>query len=192
MNTHNPRFCNFLRSRSWLRDRRRDPNKETSIPHRREGPMKIAIAIALAVFCARCVAQSPGKAEVFSSTQLRDQLSQLAQRAKSGGSGGLTLGEYGTHVLMLSERTASGNAEIHAHFDDVMLVMEGNATLTTGGDVIDGHTRSNGETSGSGIRNGATQSISAGDLVHIPAGTPHQLLIAPGVTYSALVIKVKE
>jgi mannose-6-phosphate isomerase-like protein (cupin superfamily) len=154
--------------------------------------MKLVFAIAFAVFTIPSLAQSPGKAEVFSSAQLRDQLSQLAQRSNSNGSGGVTLADYGTHVLMLSERTASGGAEIHAHFDDVMLVMEGNATLITGGTVIDGHTRKDGETSGSGIRNGAAQSISAGDLVHIPAGTPHQLLIAPGATYSALVIKVKE
>jgi len=154
--------------------------------------MKLAFAIAFTVFTIPSLAQSPGKAETFSSAQLRDQFSQLTQRAKANGSSGITLGDYGTHALMLSERSTSGGAEIHAHFDDVMLVMDGNATLITGGDVIDGHTRSNGETSGSGIRNGAAQSISAGDLVHIPAGTPHQLLIAPGAKYSALVIKVKE
>ncbi len=102
------------------------------------------------------------------------------------------MGAYGTHALMLSQRTANGAAEIHAHFDDVMMVMEGKATLITGGEVIDPHAGSNGETTGSGIRNGIIQNIAAGDLVHIPAGTPHQLLIASGITYSALVIKVKE
>src|SRR5580692_3395337 len=117
--------------------------------------MKLAFAIAFTAFTIPCLAQSPGKAEIFSSAQLHDQLSQLAQLAKSKGSSGSTLGDFGSHVLMLSERTASGGAEIHAHFDDVMLVMEGNATLVTGGDVIDAHTRDNGETAGSGIRNGA-------------------------------------
>ena len=102
------------------------------------------------------------------------------------------MGEYGTHAIKLSSRTTDGGAEIHAHFDDVMLVTEGNATLITGGTVVDAHTGSDGETHGSGIRNGIVQTISAGDLVHIPAGTPHQLLIAPGTSYSALVIKVRE
>lgn len=154
--------------------------------------MKLVLAITFAALSGSCLAQSPGKVEIFSARQLRDQLLQHAQQTKTNGSGGFTLGDYGTHMLMLSQRTASGGAEIHAHFDDVMLVMEGNATLITGGELIDAQAGSNGEIKGSGIRNGIAQPIAAGDLVHIPAGTPHQLQIAPGTIYSALVIKVKE
>ena len=154
--------------------------------------MKLAFVIALTAFSIPCVAQSPGNSEVFSSAQLHGQLVRLAQQAKDKGSSGSTLGDYGTHTLKLNERTASGGAEIHARFDDVILVVEGKATLITGGDVIDAHAGDSGETTGSSIRNGVAQPIAAGDVVHIPAGTPHQLLIAPGTTYSALVIKVKE
>ena len=154
--------------------------------------MKLAIAFALTAFSISALAQSLGKTEVFSSAALHTQFALLAEQARSNGSSGVTLGDYGTHALKLSERTVSGGAEIHAHFDDVMLVIEGKATLIIGGTLIDAHTGSTGETMGSGIRNGSVQIINAGDLVHIPAGTPHQLLIAPGSTYSALVIKVKE
>jgi quercetin dioxygenase-like cupin family protein len=154
--------------------------------------MKLVFTIILTAFSVPCFAQSPGKTEIFSSATIHGQLAQLAQQAKASGSSGSTLGDYGTHAVKLSERTASSGAEIHAHFDDVMLVMEGKAELITGGQVIGAHNGANGETTGSGIRNGIVQSIVAGDLVHIPAGTPHQLLIAPGATYSALVIKVKE
>jgi mannose-6-phosphate isomerase-like protein (cupin superfamily) len=154
--------------------------------------MKFVVVIALAIFSMPNFAQSAGKAEVFTSAQIRDQFVQIAKQAKDKGSGGFTLGDYGTHALKLNERTASGGAEIHAHFDDVILLMEGKATLITGGEVIDAHLGNDGETTGSGIRNGTVQPISAGDLIHIPAGTPHQLRMMPGNTYSALVIKVKE
>jgi mannose-6-phosphate isomerase-like protein (cupin superfamily) len=154
--------------------------------------MKLVFTIILTAFSIPCIAQSAGKVEVFSSATIHGQLAQLAQQARASGGSGSTLGDYGTHAVKLSERTASGGAEIHAHFDDVMLVMEGKAQLITGGEVIDAHSGANGETTGSGIRNGTTQTIMAGDLVHIPAGTPHQLFIASGITYSALVIKVKE
>jgi mannose-6-phosphate isomerase-like protein (cupin superfamily) len=154
--------------------------------------MKSVILAAFLTFSLTAVAQSGGKAEVFSSADVHGQLTQLAEQAKAKGSSGSTLGEYGTHAIKLSERTVSGGAEIHAHFDDVMVVMEGKATLITGGTVIDPHNGSNGETTGSGIRDGVTQYLAAGDVVHVPAGTPHQIIVPPGTTYSALVIKVKE
>jgi quercetin dioxygenase-like cupin family protein len=155
--------------------------------------MKLAVATAFAAFSIPALAQSAAtKAEVFSANQVHTQLAQSAQQAATKGSGGATLGSYGSHTIMLSERTASGKAEIHAHFDDVMYVMDGKATLITGGEVIEPHDGANGETSGSGIRNGNSQAIAAGDIIHIPAGVPHQLVIAPGTTYVALVIKVKE
>ena len=154
--------------------------------------MKFATAISLAILAIPCTAQSPGKAEVFPAVNVRAQLVQLAQQGKAKGSSGSTLGDYGTHAIKLSERTKSGGAEVHAHYDDVMIVMEGSATLITGGELIDSHTGANGESTGSGIRNGTNQSVATGDIVHVPAGVPHQLLIAPGTNYSALVIKVKE
>ena len=154
--------------------------------------MKLALAFTLAILAAPCFAQSTGKAEVFPAADVRANLTQLAAEANAKGSSGSTLGDYGSHAIKLNERTASGAAEIHAHFDDVMIVMEGKATLISGGDIINPHTGANGETSGTEIHNGVTQTIAAGDLVHIPAGTPHQLNIAPGTTYSAIVIKVKE
>jgi mannose-6-phosphate isomerase-like protein (cupin superfamily) len=157
-----------------------------------EDEMKLAIAIAWTAFSIPAAAQPAGQAEVFSASQVHGQFTQLEQQAKSKGGSGATLGDYGTHAIKLSSRTTDGGAEIHAHFDDVMLVTEGKATLITGGAVVDPHTGSDGETHGKSILNGVKQEVSAGDIIHIPAGTPHQLLIAPGATYNALVIKIKE
>ena len=154
--------------------------------------MKLVIAIAIAAFGIPALAQSAGKAQVFTSADVHGQLAQLVEQAKAKGSSGSTLGDYGTHAIKLSARTTSGGAEIHAHFDDVMLVTEGSARLITGGTVVDGHTGADGETHGASIRDGISQTISVGDVVHVPAGTPHQLVIAPGTTYSSVVIKVKE
>lgn len=154
--------------------------------------MRLTIAVALMALCVPALGQSAGKAEVFSSSAIHDKFAQSAEQAKAKGSGGAVLGSYGSHAIQLSARTASGGAEVHAHFDDVMLVTEGSATLVTGGTVVDGHTNSEGETRGTSIKDGVSQTISVGDVIHVPAGTPHQLLITPGTTYSSLVIKVKE
>jgi mannose-6-phosphate isomerase-like protein (cupin superfamily) len=154
--------------------------------------MRLAIAMGLVALSVPALGQSTGKAQVFSSSDIHVQMAQLTEQAKAKGSSGATLGSYGSHAIQLSARTASGGAEIHAHFDDVMLVTEGSATLVTGGTVVDGHTNSDGETRGTRIQDGVSQTVSAGDVIHVPAGTPHQLLISPGTPYSALVIKVKE
>lgn len=144
--------------------------------------------ILFVTLCTIAAAQTPQKAEVFTAAQIRDQFNGSHRQA----SGGTVLGEYGSHSIRLSERTASGGAEVHAHFDDVMYVTEGAATVITGGQVIDPHAGANGETSGSGIRDGQSHAVAVGDIIHIPAGTPHQTIVAPGTLYRAIVIKVKE
>jgi mannose-6-phosphate isomerase-like protein (cupin superfamily) len=133
-----------------------------------------------------------GKVEYFSNKDLQHQLTELGVKAEASGSSGSTLGDYGSHALKLSVRTTGGGAEVHAHFDDVILVTQGQATLVTGGTVMDPKTDSDGETKGPSIHNGTSQTISVGDVVHIPAGTPHQMTIAAGSLFSALVVKVKE
>jgi mannose-6-phosphate isomerase-like protein (cupin superfamily) len=155
--------------------------------------MKLAIVLVGALaFCAPMFAQSHGKADVFSARDLKAKVEALAPEAKTKGSSGATLADYGSHKVQLSVRTASGGAEVHEHFDDVMIVQQGSATLVTGGTVIDPKTGADGETKGSGILGGLSRKISVGDVVTVNAGVPHQLLIPPGTIYAALVIKVRE
>jgi quercetin dioxygenase-like cupin family protein len=48
-----------------------------------------------------------------------------------------------------------------------------------------------GETLGSGIEGGKEIILNAGDIVHIPAGIPHWVKIAPNTTTTYLVFKEK-
>lgn len=130
----------------------------------------------------------PAKVDYFSAQAIKQQLATL----EASGSGGTTIGEYANHQLKLSIRTTSGGAESHAHYVDVFWVTQGKATLITGGTIENPRTISEGEVQGSGISGGHTQVISVGDVVHIPAGTPHQLKIAKGTVYSSIVMKIKQ
>ena len=145
-----------------------------------------------AAFSVPAFAQSGGKAEVFPAQQIREKVATLAAQAVVSGGAGLVLADYGSHKLQISVRTSSGGAEVHPHFDDVMIVEQGTATLITGGSVIEPKLDSDGETHGTGIQGGKSQTISVGDVVTVNAGVPHQLIIPAGTVYSALVIKVKE
>jgi len=154
--------------------------------------MKLISILAMTVIAISTYASAENKTEVFSSKDVTPQFATLLETAKASGSSGATLGNYQSHAIKLSLRTASGGAEVHARYDDIFVVTEGKATLVTGGTVIEPKDQSDGETQGSGIQNGESQAIVKGDIVHIPAGTPHQLMIAAGDTFGAIVVKVKE
>jgi mannose-6-phosphate isomerase-like protein (cupin superfamily) len=132
------------------------------------------------------------KPNVLLQKDVKARLDTLVPAAQATGSASATLVDYGSYKLQLSVRTQSGGAEVHAHWDDVMMVEAGSATLVTGGTVIDGTTDANGETHGQKIDGGQTQTLAAGDMVTIRAGTPHQILLAAGTVYEAMVVKVHE
>jgi mannose-6-phosphate isomerase-like protein (cupin superfamily) len=154
--------------------------------------MKRILIVAMIALALPCFAQTGSGAQVFPGSDVASQISALVPVAKASGSSGATLGDYKTHAIKLSVRTSSGGAEVHAHYDDIFFVTEGKATLITGGTVVNAKTGDDGETKGSSIQNGSSQTIVKGDVVHIPAGTPHQLLLAPGDVFGSIVIKVRE
>lgn len=154
--------------------------------------MKLVPILAVTVLAIPSFAQTASNAQVFSGDDVAAQLKTLVQAAKPSGSSGATLGDYQSHSIKLSVRTASGGAEIHAHFDDIFVVTEGKATLITGGTLVNVKTGSDGESKGSSIDGGKSETIAKSDIVHIPAGTPHQLIIAPGEVFSTIVVKVRE
>lgn len=155
--------------------------------------MKCALlTVSILLLAVPALAQTGGKSEVFASPQIRAQLDALAAKAKDTGSSGATLADYGSHKVQLSVRTTSGGAEVHAHYDDVMVVEQGSATIITGGTVISPKTGDDGETKGTKIEGGTSRTIAQGDIVTVNAGIPHQILVPSGTIYSALVIKVRE
>lgn len=151
----------------------------------------IALLVAL-LFSLAAAAQSGGKSDLFVAAQIQAQLSTLGAKAATSGSAGATLADYGSHKVQISVRTASGGAEVHAHFDDVMIVEQGSATLITGGSIPDAASGSDGETKGTSIQGGQSRTLAGGDIVTVNAGVPHQILVPAGTTYSAVVIKVRE
>ena len=110
----------------------------------------------------------------------------------SDGQAGETLKEYPQHSTMLSFRSRDGQAELHENFADIFYVLEGRATLVTGGSLAGGETISPGEIRGVSIEGGARQELRAGDIAHVPAGVPHQMLVAGEMTFTSFVVKIQE
>jgi mannose-6-phosphate isomerase-like protein (cupin superfamily) len=100
------------------------------------------------------------------------------------------LERYGNHYTMLALRTATGSSEVHEHEADVFIIESGRATLVTGGKMVNPHTEKPGEIRGTSIEGGDRRQVAEGDVIHIPANTPHQLVIENGKPFTYFVVKV--
>ena len=72
-----------------------------------------------------------------------------------------------------SRRDGAGEAEVHVTDTDIFYVLDGSATVMTGGKVIGAHEIAPGEVRGSGIEGGTAHRLSKGDVFTIPSGVPH-------------------
>ncbi|HVG26815.1 MAG TPA: hypothetical protein VM865_04340 [Acidobacteriaceae bacterium] len=97
---------------------------------------------------------------------------------------------FGNHILSISHRTSNGRVEVHQKIVDVLVIQSGEADLVTGGEVVEPVSAGENEMLGSSIRGGVRRHIGVGDVLHIPAGVPHQFFIAPGTQITYLVVKV--
>jgi mannose-6-phosphate isomerase-like protein (cupin superfamily) len=81
--------------------------------------------------------------------------------------------ETGSYKVHASLREAPGQAEVHLRDTDIIYVLEGTATIVTGGSVVDGSTTAPDEIRGSAIRGGIAQPLVKGDVFIVPNGVPH-------------------
>jgi quercetin dioxygenase-like cupin family protein len=88
-----------------------------------------------------------------------------------------------------SHREKGGQVEVHDKETDIFYVTEGSATFVTGGTVIGGKTTKPGQMLGSDIKGGQTHQLSKGDVIVVPAGTPHWFRDVPK-SVSYFVVKV--
>jgi len=155
--------------------------------------MKKQIAMsAIAVSLAPVVHAQALKVDHFTPDQIVARAKELEPKAQGPDKAASTkLDEYPNHYTMVALRHKDGGAELHENFADIFYVVQGHATLVTGGNIVDAKTGPAGEVRGSAVNGGEHTMLSPGDVVHIPAGLSHQLLLKDD-TFVYFVIKVKE
>lgn len=97
-----------------------------------------------------------------------------ADRTMAAFAKGQPLLETDRYKVHASRREAPGQAEIHAADTDVIYVLEGTATIVTGGQATAVRETAPGERRGSSIEGGARQRLVKGDVFVVPNGVPHQ------------------
>lgn len=86
---------------------------------------------------------------------------------------GTTLAAASDFKVSGSHRDKPGQVEWHEKETDTFYITDGEATIVTGGTMIGGKQSGPGQRLGTDIQGGETHHLSKGDVMVIPAGTPH-------------------
>ena len=95
----------------------------------------------------------------------------------------------GSRIAAIEIWKAPGRPAIHQEQAEYFTVIQGSGTLVTGGHMKNPHQTGPGQMDGDAIEGGTTRPLVAGDVVLIPAGTPHWFGI-PGEPLVLLGIKI--
>ena len=76
-------------------------------------------------------------------------------------------------LVVLAQRREAGLAEYHDHTNHVFVMAEGEATLVVGGTMVDPKRTGPGQMRAPSVEGGTIYHLSKGDVITIPAKTPH-------------------
>lgn len=113
------------------------------------------------------------KASVFSAAELAAALARLSADRPASSVRVFTLAPYNVNVERRLPRPQG--ASLHEAQAELFYVIEGSATLLTGG-TLTSPTRNGTNLSGPGIEGGVSQSFGKGDFLLVPSGIPHQFI----------------
>jgi glc operon protein GlcG len=103
---------------------------------------------------------------------------------------GASLVALDNYRVEASHREGAGQAEVHTRETDIIYVLDGVATLVTGGSVVDAKATAQDELRGAAIRGGEAHRLGKGDVIVVPKGVPHWFQDVPGpINY--YVVKVR-
>ena len=117
----------------------------------------------LAMTAAAAVSNGLPSVTFFDSTQVRAAFDKGAVLFNQGES----------YMVHASRREKPGMAEIHTKDADIVYVLDGAATLVTGGSAVDAKVTEPDELRGSSITGGEEHELKKGDVIIVPAGVPH-------------------
>jgi uncharacterized RmlC-like cupin family protein len=153
--------------------------------------MRIVVAVAVALgFAAQ--GGVPAGVHVWKSADIAAKGKTLAQKLDAQKVASEVVATEGNRRFMVAHREGSGVAEWHEKEADVMYFSAGSITMIYGGTIVDEKTTAPGEKRGPSIKGGTEVKLAAGDVLHIPAKVPHQMILAPGAQVTYFVTKVVE
>jgi mannose-6-phosphate isomerase-like protein (cupin superfamily) len=85
--------------------------------------------------------------------------------------GGQIISDNG--LIVLANRAMARGSEMHAKTNHVFIIVDGEGTFVTGGTLTNAKEIAAGQTRGDSIEGGNTHHLRKGDVITVPANTPH-------------------
>ncbi len=152
--------------------------------------MRIVVAV-IAAFGISAQGGGTG-VQVWKSADIAAKGKALGQKLDAQKVASEVVATEGNRRFMIAHREGSGVAEWHEKEADVMFISAGAVTMIYGGTMVDEKTTAAGEKRAPSIKGGTEVKLAAGDVLHIPAKVPHQMMLAPGAQVTYFVTKVVE
>jgi mannose-6-phosphate isomerase-like protein (cupin superfamily) len=103
--------------------------------------------------------------------------------------GGQIIGENG--LIVLAQRRGAGEVEVHENTNHVFIIVEGEATFVTGGTLVGARNTAPGQTRAASVQGGQTHHLTKGDVITIPAKTPHWFKDVPSQTIAYYAVNLE-
>src|SRR5579871_1136222 len=138
------------------------------------------------------VGAEPAGYKYWSAADLKEMGKTLAPKVNAQKVALEALGDFGKDRAVLVHREGSGEGELHETDADVIMVVSGAGTLLIGGTMPGSKKTAPGEMRAPAVQGGEMQTMSPGDVLHIPAKIPHQVMVDAGKQITYFTLKVKE
>jgi len=103
--------------------------------------------------------------------------------------GGQIIGDNG--LVMLANRRGAGEVEVHEKTSHIFIITEGEATFVTGGTLVNPRQTAPGQTRAASADGGTTYHLTKGDVITVPAKTPHWFKDVPTQTIAYYAINLE-
>ena len=103
--------------------------------------------------------------------------------------GGSIINDQG--LIVLAQRRSAGEVEVHEKTNHVFIIVEGEATFVTGGTLVGARQTSPDQRRASSVEGWQTHHLTKGDVITIPAKTPHWFKEVPTQTIAYYAVNIE-
>jgi mannose-6-phosphate isomerase-like protein (cupin superfamily) len=94
-------------------------------------------------------------------------------------------------LVVLAQRREAGEVEFHDHTNHVFIIVEGEATMVVGGTMVNAKRTAPDQMRAPSAEGGTTYHLTKGDVITIPAKTPHWFKEVPTKTVAYYAVNIE-